>query len=214
MPKPTENANVQQPASELPVSVRRRHLLKAAASAAPLIATLPSGAARANSSSYQCVLSAADAPINEDEVSASPTALLRQQLVKLAGTNGKESRTYYGHPCPDTVVEDLTKNWWRDASYASVEWWRETSTGFELLPCKACGDTQSKPPQAPDTWTVITTKAYGLRLFRTDGQATGVVSDDMDFIPSVAYEDGTNFPLNGSCLCSVDPQSSAYCDWG
>jgi hypothetical protein len=38
-------------------SERRRSLLKAAASAAPVIATLPSGAALANASSLQCVIS-------------------------------------------------------------------------------------------------------------------------------------------------------------
>jgi hypothetical protein len=57
---PLAHADGAQPgasagASDAPASGRRRHLLKAAASAAPLIATLPNGAALANGSAFQCL---------------------------------------------------------------------------------------------------------------------------------------------------------------
>lgn len=56
-------AGAQSPASTAspPKSNRRRELLKAAASAGPLIATLPSGEALANASALQCVINEQDA---------------------------------------------------------------------------------------------------------------------------------------------------------
>ncbi len=68
-PSREAGAGSQSPASMAnhPESNRRRNLLKAAASAGPLIATLPSGEALANASALQCV-------INEQEGGANPPA--------------------------------------------------------------------------------------------------------------------------------------------
>ena len=49
----TAEAETQVTAAEL-VMTRRRSLLKAAASVAPVLATLPNGAALANASAFQC----------------------------------------------------------------------------------------------------------------------------------------------------------------
>ncbi len=56
------------------VSSRRRHLLKAAASAGPLIATLPSGEALAAASALQCVINEQNATEQPDGVLPGPPA--------------------------------------------------------------------------------------------------------------------------------------------
>ncbi len=71
-PKHTQSSPDNQ-SGDQPVSARRRKLLKAAATGAPVVATLSSGAAMANVSAYQCL-------INDDKRDDTLTQIHEQKL--------------------------------------------------------------------------------------------------------------------------------------
>jgi len=70
----TTNSETRQGLEPIPVnaSVTRRHLLKTAAAAAPIIATLPSGAALAQASSVQCAAKLQADPLIEPAAPFAP----------------------------------------------------------------------------------------------------------------------------------------------
>jgi hypothetical protein len=81
------------------LSLRRRQLLKAAASTAPLVATLPSGAALANASAYNCVQQEINSPAPDPENPESTyiTSMGSKQVYENRG-NSSDQKTVYKIP--------------------------------------------------------------------------------------------------------------------
>ena len=174
-------------------SEQRRRLLKAAASAAPVIATFSSGSAFANASIHQCVINAANAEQAPASgylyVNASSNdRYVRATAVKQnwTRTNGSqiETATTIGLPRP-TPTE-----WFRDPGGNSLGQW-------------ASFDTNS--------WDKSGSEQPVNVLLLWDEDAAGTGFDLVGTWPKLVQARGSRFGVEGSCLCSVDPQMSPWC---
>lgn len=85
------NKTTKDAPEEGAISETRRRLLQAAATAAPLIATLPNGAAAATASTAQCIKSSVDA--HPSDVSTSTDSFVRQSGKRFTYTRNSPSTT-------------------------------------------------------------------------------------------------------------------------
>lgn len=178
------------------VSEQRRRLLKAAATAAPVIATLPSGAAFANASVHQCV----DFHANREQspangflyIPAGPDAYVRAEAVKqIWKDNADVERTVIGWPRGEP----------------DKQWWVESNSGDPLDAWSSFN--QSSPPAG---WTKVSTNDEAINtlfLWSTDDAGTGF--DGQGMWPAQQQGQGTAFGVIQSCLCSVDPRIGPWC---
>jgi hypothetical protein len=179
--------------AENAVSEQRRRILKVAATAAPVIATLPSGAAFANASVHQCVVHAAEreqAPADGFlYIPARPDDYVRAEAIKETWTDSSENeRMVIGWPVG-----------------APTKWWMESDNGL-------LGHWVSFNPADPGDWTKIPSseeKVNTLLLWSVDDQGTGF--DGVGMWPAQQQAQGTAFGVVQSCLCSVDPGISPWC---
>jgi hypothetical protein len=184
-----ELTNDQQGQSS-PDSARRR-LLRAAASAAPLVATLPSGAALATASTYQCIL---------DDKDAS------DGLTKNRGGDFVTSLDHWARvPAKRTVwtkTENSTTTTVRAYRFSETGPWYKQGDGTEFDPA---GYTPSKTedvyvlqlyqPNATDPTGLVACQTQGPASLPNGGCIYPVAKRDT--------ADLGNMGVRGSCLCSI-----------
>ena len=126
-PPPSNQSDVSPESAPLNL-VSRRHLLRAAAVTAPLVATLPSGAAMANASSFQCAV------VDQNKL---PTAAI--------------------NPQDDTFVRVQGKTWTETiAGTGEVTFYNFTSLdGQDNVTVDADGNRYPTPAPLPQTATDI-----------------------------------------------------------
>jgi hypothetical protein len=183
----------ENPDQETVVQSRRR-LLKAAAATAPLIATLPNGAAWATASTAQCVTDSREGPLPDGATSHGGDRFVRRggyetwvkedgkrRSIHVCGIIGDEPNTYYSYDPPHEVLPTITDT---GATINRVE---QTNRRIE--------------------------KEF-LQFFRATTDDAGVTNcDGTDGGPAVPpqcifpYAQGNSGgqPLLGTCLCSVNP---------
>lgn len=189
--------------SESAPSLRRRRLLKAAAAGTPLIATLPSGAAFANASTYQCVvgnIAGTQSGAIDRITTGDPDQYVRvagcKVSVRISGDDRRHE--YYakkdGSACPG-YFKDANDREWIDHN--------ELSHWFDI-------DGDEMPPRnngRDRRVTVSPTDVNLVQIYRVDDpeMPTDVVAvGDPNYFPA-AQVNSDNTALSGSCLCSVNP---------
>ena len=225
------------------LSTSRRHLLKAAATVAPVIATLPGGAALANASTHQCIITAREnsnmLPMGKegDWISEGPDEWIRVSVpfhhVEIeynVGSNGQPDLTTAVREYYVILVGGETRYIAADYDSGSETWddVPDALQGQEVVPPGSEANTPSGTPPGPttssfdftdrdrvwiDSWTKnnATEMRDVLLLFTESGSGpiptngvhmTGIYPaskrGDEPFVD--------NMGMNGSCLCSVDPQ--------
>lgn len=191
------------------VSEQRRRLLRAAATAAPLVATIPNGAAWANASTAQCILDGQPtAPIPPEveiratgplPAEATPDNFLRVQGLYQEWTNGSTPSFYY----------KIGDTW-----YAAPP--------DQTTPAIAIAGSPADPPLN----LVLTseTNVLLLKYYKPDDEVT-TVTDQCDLssagatapndcvwpITTSSVGDGLNQGMAGSCMCSVNPLLGVDC---
>lgn len=193
-------------------AVARRRFLKLAATAAPLVATLPSGAARAMGSSSQCILDAIGASDNGNVAPVSswlpPTSdtYIRQEGQQVSFS--REDQTTF----PPTI-ETRTAFHIAALDSGSVQrYW--LADGSEFFPTPAVGKPWTEDGRSnvgllkvfqPDSWTDPTTV----------GQCDPGTNDTPPtcLYPVSRIVPGGNIGIQASCLCSVNPNALpvGYC---
>jgi hypothetical protein len=245
MPNPPANEDQPWPTAAVAgrhPSIRRRQLLRAAASAGPLIATLPSGAALAQASAIHCAMSEQNAAAGNqaENVLASPyddrrVRVAGEERIYQSDTNSREQvRVYYipqgtVAPAAISVHADgaMIGDWFDPTGYHELKSERrhvgflvqyETSTSRP-------DPTQIAVPADPRSMV------SGAAVMPSQCQITNAPdwSDDLDagaptdrprspdfcFYPfTVQAPTGTagNIPLAHSCLCSVQPNNIVACN--
>ena len=172
------------------VSERRRRLLKAAATTAPVIATLPSGAALANASIHHCVdyheLREQDPAKGFLYITAGPDDYVRAAAVKEIWNDGSADRTVIGWPRGEP----------------DKQWWVSSNNG-DLLDSWSPFDHESPPTG----WTHDPAQNEDVNtLFLWSRDAAGTGFDHEGMWPAQQQRTGSAFGVIQSCLCSVDPQ--------
>lgn len=207
-----------QPHHEVPeqdaVVQGRRRLLKAAAASAPLIATLPNGAAFATASTAQCVIEARDASKTDQDSTFDAKAALGDGYVRVKGIQTEFTRVVESKTRQAGVTQDV------DVIKVVYSFPSAPSTYYNV------DGTVFNP--AEGGWTKgASQEVYLLRVFvPTDGSGTPVGTDpqsvdNCSFVSGVAqdippqciypvgqrdfYRDDGNMGLTTSCLCSVNP---------
>lgn len=171
------------------VAQGRRRLLKAAATTAPLIATLPNGAAWATASTNQCIIDSRNGA--SVDVVTSGDGFVRQngQEVKIGlktSTDPQTYKTYYTIDPDDTTYYDVNGNVYALTSDYEVK----SKTDVQLLrffdATSDTGDIANNPTGAANCGdTPIPPQC----IYPVDKKATA----------------GNNQALYTSCLCSVNP---------
>jgi len=172
-----------------------------AAAAAPFLATLPSGAALANASAFQCVVSS-------KESSDAGTPLLsrtgRDLWVRRAVTSRRFRSTQHGFA--------EVKDGWLIGS----DWYDAHGIVFYPNLSGVCSiSTEWCPVGTPTT-------AYVLQIYQPAPDPAGADPTGVTFIgiypqysiPSNRSSQVNNMGILGSCMCSVSPgfdQSAIYC---
>jgi len=189
----------------------RRRFLKLAATAAPLVATLPSGAARAMGSSAQCVLDAIEA--SDDGVVPAVSTWLpptSDTYVRLQGQQVSFSRDDQSTFPPS--IETRTAFHIEALDGTDERFW--LADGSEFFPT----------PSGEPAWNEDGRANVGLlKVFqpdsRTDPTTVGQCSPGPnDGPPTCLYPvsrivPGGNIGIQASCLCSVNPHAlpADYC---
>jgi hypothetical protein len=206
---PLAHADGAQPgasagASDAPASGRRRHLLKAAASAGPLIATLPSGEALANASALQCVINEQENPTTLVETSDATDPYLRIDgfLVK-DGSNNVIAYRITGAPFAggDGLYVDLSGNRIDPASLPTPN--TEEATQF----LRVYGATNSPITGPEDVTVAVDTTPSGCEIKSgLTGYSPYPTAPDYCFYPVAAPRPAFGAPgnvaLTGTCLAS------------
>ena len=126
----------------------RRDLLKQAALAAPLIATLPSGAVWANASSYQCV--AQDATRTPNPAVPAADEWLRLAATVVDYSHGNETATVY--ELPDGSL------WLPDGSEFDPQGWRRLDS--TAAPTNVLELFSTSPLRVVGVWPQYRTDEY------------------------------------------------------
>ena len=179
------------------VSHKRRNLLKAAAAAAPMMATLPTGAPRANASIHECVTQAAqaDQSMIDWSVPAGPDPYVRTQAKRTHFTGGRFGLryTFIGITRDEVNQGSVDVSWWRQDLVDPSKWVKFDPDALDYV----------RDELNDDDIDVLV-------LFKLDSpQGTGfdIVGVWPDKDPMV----GTQFGVVQSCLCSVDPGIAPWC---
>lgn len=167
-------------AAEPATSENRRRLLKAAASAAPVIATLQSGAALANASTNQCIVASGATDDDAVKISTEPDNWIRRPCL--------EWEVYDGDGV-STVYLQVDGTW-----YKFDGGWTEEDPDLTL---GDCGD--------PKKDCKVATTKYCFAMWLPDSD-NGEGPTDVHVAGT--YPVNSNFEnfqgLQGSCLCSID----------
>jgi hypothetical protein len=181
-----KNSKTNETAPQDSVSIKRRKLLKTAATTAPVIATLQSGAAFANTSAYQCINDATK-ELDIKETVKDPVPL---------GDNWvrKQVKRYKFKDSGGTITE----NWWYDIDgvfgVSSGPYYRVSDDG-----------TLKQGDFPASDWSVAAEQTvHVIVYFEPDATNTSVVEVGVypKYYVAQPY-DNTQLPLNGSCLASM-----------
>lgn len=205
-----------------PASLRRRHLLKAALSTGPLIATLPSGAALAQSSAIQCAINEQESNSQPLGVVPSPDGYARTVgFVEVWPVGGTDYQVYhigeeifvYGDN--SNLASAPSTGSWFDRAQSSATQPKSQTEAYFLYQFDA-----ARPIEGPEDINVVTGGAMpgGCTIDPTvppwPGGADGVPSPsgprsaEHCFYPMAIRVEGAqqgNIPLAYSCLCSISP---------
>jgi hypothetical protein len=244
MPNAPANRDQEWPAPEGGSghpSIRRRQLLRAAASAGPLIATLPSGAALAQASAVNCAVAEQEASVG-DQPAPVQNVLIDDKRVRIAGevrlyqskTDPKDQPLVYYIPAGTIAPTEIFV--YGDPAPNAGEWF--DTTDYTIVPgsAQAVGflvqyDASSYPvadasdiavPTNP-TDPALATKPGACQITNapdwSDDREAGApvdtpTSPDYCFHPfavQVSPEQPGNIPLAYSCLCSIQPNNVVAC---
>ena len=166
------------------VSERRRRLLKGAAAGAPVIATLQSGAALANTSAYQCLLEAQSNP--PDTVTTQADGWVRKNATRTL--------------------------WYADDGSGNTVW-VYTIDGQEFTETDADGDGLGDPwtgagYTASGDPTEVNQPVQVLVYYEypPDGTDATEVGPYPKFLATYTPPSGNDTtPITGTCLCSISP---------
>ncbi|WP_200242146.1 hypothetical protein [Thiohalocapsa halophila] len=209
-PKAEAKAAARSGSPDTPESGRRRSLLKAAASAAPVIATLPSGEALANASALQCVINeqnqagppvTVDIPVPDDDTYVRVSGEVREYFTEASNAGPGERRTVYffeGDVPQANILVNPDGSWFDDTG-----WQQDNSQTREAAflvqynatttdPTTAEVNTECELEVGTDSWT---------------GIVTGPRAPQHCFYPmAVKAPQGNagNVPLTTSCLASFN----------
>jgi hypothetical protein len=243
MPNPPASRNQEWPAPEgdnSHPSIRRRQLLRAAASAGPLIATLPSGAALAQASAVQCAVAEQEA-VASDQPAGVQSILVDDRRVRITGevrlyqseTNPNDVVLVYYIPAGTVAPTDIYV--YGDPAPNVGEWF--DTTNYVLLPgAQTVGflvqyEATSYPVADPSHIAVPVAPTDPERATKpgaceitnapdwSDDMEAGApvatpTSPDYCFYPfavQVVPEHPGNIPLAYSCLCSIQPTNVVAC---
>ena len=176
----------------------RRRLLKAAAATAPLIATLPNGAAWATASTAQCIINsqtAGAANVVTDPPPAGDTLvrqLGREVIVGPKTTNDSSRLTVY------TIDPDDGTYYKSDGTlFIDNSWEEKSSTDVQLL--RVFTATPISDPTSVKNCLGGTSPTTG------SNTVTYAVPNPGCIYPASLRSPSDNQPLAMSCLCSVNP---------
>jgi len=182
-----------------PMLQGRRRLLQAAAAAAPLIATLPNGAAAATASTAQCIVASRNAIPSPSNVIEGTTgdAFVRQRGTEAVfNLNGTNQETVYSiAPDSDTYYQS------NGDVFITTGWTKDNEKQVLLLrvfrPVSDNGDTDTNPTSMVDCGS---TPIPPQCIFPVTKQDPG--------------SDTGNMGIAASCLCSVNPDllGTVACD--
>jgi hypothetical protein len=189
----------------------RRNFLKAAASAAPLVATLPSGAAWATSTS-QCIL---------DAIKASPTLTgavdwpppSADQFVRVKGETVTWEQTQYVPP-PPTLKTQLTYHI-PSLDNGTELYWMPDGKPFDPTDWKEKGRTDVALLQVftPQPWTADPSKIGPTTVGPCSPGESDTKGGCIYPVSQVNTANPPNIGMQASCLCSVNPGAmpSGFC---
>ncbi len=181
-------ANKYQQTQEI-VSEKRRKLLKSAASTAPVIATLHSGAAFATASTHLCVNTAqTDPPVTDTPATDAwvRTSVKRYKFLPPGGNPGDAEWLY-----------DFEGNGGGDGTYYRDADANSDGQGDSVSVSVAGGWQLLDPTSGETRYVVVLWDASGSGATEL-GAHPKLFFDGMSATPS-------RTPLTATCLCSVDP---------
>ncbi len=166
------------------ISQKRRKLLKSAAAGAPVIATLQSGAAFANTSAFQCINDASSSPPTKAVAVPPPDQWVRVTVSRYQFTDNTN---------PANVTDWLYDI---DGVYASG-----SSTGVVGPFYDASGNTVSVDLA---NWTETASEQVAvIQYYEVNPAHTAVVGTLNPYPKQVVTDSNTQVPLNASCLASM-----------
>jgi len=195
-------------------SPERRRVLKAAAAAAPLVATLPCGTARATSSTYQCAI----VDRYNTQSPGFPTAVENGAL-PVPPSASTYSTAWDGYVRTQGYEYVFSKDGDPDSPLTLYTIGNTADDDGLGTFYKANGDTFVDPSAPGNDWSLDSATPVGLLVMYVADSATDPTCVETCPGPSCIYPraqvgDGGgsgNFGLTGSCLASVDPETSGTC---
>lgn len=180
------------------VSERRRHLLKAAAVSAPVIATLQSGAAFATASANGCVQTCETKNPAPTTITDVTDGWIRAEVILYTFRFKKPNKPYRERKRYDikpVYTTPLAPNGFITPSAGDGPFYR------------ANGKTWSIPGNA----TEISVTAAAAKFILVYYDPNDAYTDVTEIGPIIPLDDESNIngltPLTHSCLCSVDPNN-------
>jgi len=175
-----KKTRTHEPEGNDSISEKRRKLLKTAATTAPVIATLQSGAAFANTSAFQCINDAKSGGVYEVVTDPVPSDNWVRKTIKRYKQGDQSSSNPWWY--------DVDNNGGTEGTY-----YRRKNDGTLV--------SEVIDPD-PSSWTAETVHVIVYYQPSDDyTQVTEVGIYPKYYVPSSSY--GNQLPINGSCLASM-----------